>query len=321
MLIDKYEDLLELFNQTKDQHQQEQPARYQISLQEELISSNCKVVMMDMMDISHDVSLDISHDVNTIQNNSHDEKDDDDKYCYNIFEDNEDNEDFLNEKEKEIQISKDKKHVKRTSHDHRRSALESENYCDDEQGLMDHGDVNICGMPWSVEYTETNTEEQKEEMVRNYTSHVMLDIIQNKPLDTYKYTLPEDLSERAVNTQSDKNFLNENSFVSNCSQNLNNHCCLYDITINDNFITNSQDDITAGDEHLSTEEDSSVSSGFSEEIVEFMKVDQDSQTEIALNVFSSPKLFKTVNKVENYQKKIARCLLRLKVKIVTNSHR
>ena len=236
---------------------------------------------MDMMDISHDVSLDIGHDVTTTKNNNHGEKDDEDKYCYNIFNDKEDKEDFLNVKEKEMKINKDIKQVKIISDDYRSC----------EYDLMDHGDVNICGMPWSIEYTETNTEKLKEEMVRSDTKHEMLDTIQNKPLDTYKYTLPEDLSERAVNTQSDKN----------CSQNFNNHCCRYDITINDNFITNSQDDITAGDEHLSTEEDSSVSSGFSEEIVEFMKVDQDSQTEIALNVFSSPKLFKTVNKVENYR--------------------
>ena len=25
-----------------------------------------------------------------------------------------------------------------------------------EHGLMDHGDVNICGMPWSVQHYQTN---------------------------------------------------------------------------------------------------------------------------------------------------------------------
>ena len=101
--------------------------------------------------------------------------------------------------------------------------LNSTNEKHSEYDLMDHGDVNICGMPWSVEYTETNTEEQKEEMVRSDTKHVMPDIVQNKPLGTYKYKLPDDLSGNVVsdNNKRDNIFLDENDFVNNFSKTLN----------------------------------------------------------------------------------------------------
>jgi hypothetical protein len=239
-----------------------------MSLQEDLSSSDGKEVIMDMMDNSHGVSPDLSQD--SIHNNNHDEKDDEEKYCPNLIKDNEFKEDFLNEAQKK----------------------KSENYCDEKQGVMDHG------MPRYVEYTQTNTDEQKEEMVRSDTKHVMPDIVQNKPLGTYKYKLPDDLSGNVLidNNKRDNIFLDENDFVNNFSKNFDNHYDWYDVTITDNFITNAVDDITAVDDHFSTEEDSSVSSGFSEEIVEFMKVDQHCQTDITLQ-----KQVKTLNKLENYQ--------------------
>jgi hypothetical protein len=49
-----------MFSQMKETQGKEEPARYQMSLQEELSSSD---YMLDLMEISHDVSLDISYEL------------------------------------------------------------------------------------------------------------------------------------------------------------------------------------------------------------------------------------------------------------------
>merc|ERR1711970_1331898 len=69
-LIDKYEDLLEMFNQTRRENQDHMAGHQQMSLQEELSSSDYKVelINMDMLNISHDVSLNITYDSWTEQN-------------------------------------------------------------------------------------------------------------------------------------------------------------------------------------------------------------------------------------------------------------
>jgi len=62
-LIEKYEELLDLFNQTKKQQSSAQPTQSQMSLQEELSRSDYMIDMVDVMNISHGVSLNISYEV------------------------------------------------------------------------------------------------------------------------------------------------------------------------------------------------------------------------------------------------------------------
>lgn len=311
-LIDKYEDLLELFNQTKRENQsQDQSNRYQMSLQEELSSSEYRVDMMDMMNISHDVSLNISYEVSGAQNNGlSDVMTQSDENCDDTMKNekemetcpNEEKEDMSwnaerktetirddieNENRTEEENTSDKKHGSSDIIDYRQSALYVE------QDLMDRDHVKICHTNSAIKFSgqnnkfsDTNDFAQKVNRASIDPRCEVLENVQIKPVNLHIGDVSDSLSEEQFND--DENMV-ERIYLHNFD------------SANDDFITNAQSDQCSVEDDFSSEEHSSVSSGFSEEIVEVMKVDQDCQTNIAISSKFMPPKFKGNCEQENYQ--------------------
>jgi hypothetical protein len=183
---------------------------------------------------------------------------------------------------------------------------------------------------------------QKDEIFRSDIKHQIIDkdpndkiseYIQNKTTNTFNdinhdLTLPDDWSGKHIDDGgwNDKYMQVEEQIGRNYSHNFDNLdnndyvdddvTVVVDIkqkykvkedlevkmTIPENTIINIQDEVLdAGDEFLS-EEESSVSSGFSEEMMEVLKVNQDCQTEIVFSSKNNKKIgSKSANCFENYQ--------------------
>jgi len=311
-LIDKYEDLLELFNQTKRENQsQDQSNRYQMSLQEELSSSEYRVDIMDMMNISHDVSLNISYEMSgNLNNGLSDVMTQSDENCDDTMKNekemetcpNEEKEDtswnaerktetirddIENENCTEEEKTSDKKHGSSDIIDYRQSALHVE------QDLMDRDHVKICHTNSAIKFSgqnnkfsDTNDFAQKVNRASIDPRCEVLENVHIKPVNLHIGDVSDSLSEEQFNN--DENMV-ERIYLHNFD------------SANDNFIANAHSDQCAVEDDFSSEEHSSVSSGFSEEIVEVMKVDRNCQTNIAISSKFMPPKFKGNSEQENYQ--------------------
>jgi hypothetical protein len=266
-LIDKYEDLLEMFNQTRKENQsREEVARHQVSLQEELSSSDYRVDMLDMLDISHDISYDMTSWHNDVNYETMTPAD-------RLLDDN-----FNNNREME-EIHYEKKKIEKA--EPKRDIIEPEtkepnmmdmkylinakdDYRIDERNLMDrYHATQYLGQNY---FYETSEMKQKIGLCKSDQKHKIFDIVQNTN---------NDMSEEEQNDNDDgiiDDNMHDNKGAGRIDlQKFARVDTHYDFVPKfDNF---------SSEEH---QEHASVSSGFSEEVVEAGRVDHDCQTDIVM---------------------------------------
>ena len=265
-----------MFNQTRKENQDKMTGYQQMSLQEELSSTDYKVEMMDMLNISHDVSLNISYDGWTEQK---------DKFQATINHDYKELEHVNSEKMNEKTVPENagvKKEVieniqtiklsKNATDDHSNAGCDN-----DAQSLMNryhpdstniHLTNNYCEQKFSCEIFGLKPQIESSKCDSRPEN---IDIEQNTSNEehTKNDAGMEDgnIKDSAGVDTFDLQQLEANSF---------------DITYNDNFITNSCDKKLYNFESEDHQEHASISSGFSEEVGEATKVDQECQTDIAM---------------------------------------
>jgi len=289
-LIEKYEDLLELFNQTRRENQSihRTPGYQQVSLHEELSSSDYRVEVLDMLDISHDVSLNISYD-GCKENN--------DKLLatYNHA-------DLLHCKEiehvnSEKIIEKTAPETPENKNEHNEQNIQEENFSVNVKDSYEMGDLDNEAQ---VLMNQNNKDASNTYAAHTYceqnfpreTCEIMNEIVDGKQIIT-------NVSKEEQETNNDEEDIDDdraNAYITDNAgrihlQNLDS--IEYNIPLTDKFISNSCNEKFY---NFSSAEHASISSGFSEEVLEAAKADQECQTDIAM-----PEKYMKKTECESYQ--------------------